>query len=84
VYNKNYKLIKIIENMELTKKLIEEVLSKFLEKENGLNDVLQMTSNAMMHSERTEYLKNTTSNKANGYRLGNVLGFGTQLELRIP
>jgi len=43
-----------------------------------------MTLNAMMHSERTEHLKSTTSNKTNGYRLGKVFGFGAQLELRIP
>ena len=70
--------------MELTKKQTEEVLSKFLDKKNGLNDVLQMTLNAMMHSERTEHLKSTINNKANGYRLGKVFGFGAQLELRIP
>ena len=70
--------------MELTKKQTEEVLSKFLFKENGLNDVLQMTLNAMMHCERTEHLKSTINNKANGYRLGKVFGFGAQLELRIP
>jgi hypothetical protein len=37
--------------MELTKKQTEGVFSKFLDKENGLNAVLQMTLNAMMHSE---------------------------------
>jgi transposase-like protein len=70
--------------MNLTKKQTEEVLSKFLEKENGLNEVLQMTLNAMMYSERTEHLKQDVSNKGNGYRLGKVFGFGSQLELRIP
>ena len=70
--------------MDLTKNQTEEVLSKFLENKNGLNDVLQMTLNAMMYSERTEHLKDVTGNKANGFRLGKVFGFGTQLELRIP
>ena len=42
--------------MNLTKKQIEEVLSKFLAEKNGLNDVLQMTLNAMMYGERTEHL----------------------------
>jgi len=70
--------------MELTKKQTEDVLSKFIGKENGLNEVLQMTLNAMMHSERTEHLKGCLVNKANGYRLGKAFGFGTQLELRIP
>jgi len=70
--------------MELTKKQTEAVLSKFIAKENGLNEVLQMTLNAMMQSERTEHLKDSLGNKGNGYRLGKVFGFGAQLELRIP
>ena len=70
--------------MNLTKKQTEEVLSKFLAEKNGLNDVLQMTLNAMMYSERTEHLKDDIENKGNGFRLGKVFGFGSQLELRIP
>jgi transposase-like protein len=70
--------------MNLTKKQTEEVLSKFISEENGLNTVLQMMINAMMYSERTDHLLNTSSNKANGYRLGKVFGFGSQIELRIP
>ena len=70
--------------MNLTKKQTEKVLSKFLEKENGLNEVLQMMLNAMMYIERTEHLKQDSNNKGNGYRLGKVFGFGSQLELRIP
>ena len=45
---------------------------------------MQLTLNAMMHSERAEHLKDATGNKANGFRLGKVFGFGSQLELRIP
>jgi hypothetical protein len=43
--------------MILTKKQTEDVLSNFLNKENGLNKVLQMTLNAMMHSEPYRTLK---------------------------
>lgn len=71
--------------MDLTKKQTEEVLSNFLSKENGLNEVMQMLLNAMMYSERSDYLSNSdSSNKANGYRLGKVFGYGSQIELRIP
>lgn len=70
--------------MNITKKQTEEVLSNFLSKENGLNEVMQMTLNAMMLCERTEYLTQTEDNKGNGYRLGKVFGHGTQMELRIP
>jgi len=70
--------------MELTKKQTEEVLSKYLSKENGLNEVLQMMLNAMMYNERKEYLRQDNGNKGNGYRLGKVFGYGAQVELRIP
>lgn len=70
--------------MELTKKQTETILSKILNQENGLNQVLEMMLNAMMYSERSEYLTTCNHNKGNGYRLGKVFGHGTQLELRIP
>lgn len=70
--------------MNLTKEQTTEVLSNFLRKENGLNDTLQMMLNAMMHCERGTFLEGTKANKGNGYRLGKVFGYGTQVELRIP
>jgi hypothetical protein len=60
------------ETMELTKKQTENVLSNFLERENGLNNVLQMTLNAMINCEWSEHLSITSNNKANGYRFGKV------------
>jgi transposase-like protein len=67
--------------MNLTKKQIQEELSNFLDKENGLNDVLEM-----MQSERKAFLAENPNpkNKANGYRLGKVFGYGAQIELKIP
>jgi transposase-like protein len=72
--------------MNLTKKQTENVLSKFLDKENGLNDVLEMMLNAMMLSERKAFLDHAhqSHNKGNGYRLGKVFGYGTEIELKIP
>ena len=70
--------------MNLTKKQTEDVLSNFLNQENGLNDVMQMMLNAMMQSERQDFLESESSNKGNGYRLGKVFGYGSQIELRIP
>ena len=52
--------------MNLTKKQTEEVSNKFIEQENGLNEVLQMRLNAMMYSERKEHLDGTRWNTANG------------------
>lgn len=73
--------------MKVTKKQTEELISKFLSKKNGLNEVLEMVLNGMMLSERTAYLsekEDEDENKANGYRLGKVFGYGSQIELRIP
>ncbi len=70
--------------MNLTKKQTEEVLSNFLDKENGLNTVLEMMLNAMMYSERQIFLTEDRNNKGNGFRSGNVFGYGKQIELRIP
>ena len=55
-----------------------------MDKENGLNDVMQMMLNAMMYIERTEHLADDLANKANGFRLGKVFGYCSQIELRIP
>jgi len=71
--------------MNLTKKQTEEVLSNFLIKENGLNDVLQMVLNSLMLSERAVHLRDRSyNNKGNGFRMANVFGHGHQIELRVP
>ena len=48
--------------MNLTKKQTEDVLSKFLDQKNGLNDIMQM-----MQSEQQDFLEGKLSNKANAY-----------------
>ncbi len=71
--------------MELSKLQTETVLKQFLNKENGLNEVLEILMNSLMYSEREAFLKETQKlNKANGYRPGQVYGRGQQLQLRIP
>lgn len=70
--------------IELTKVQLQARLSKLLEKENGLTRVLEMALNGLMHSERTNYLNKSTSNKGNGYRKAFAVGMGKQIELRIP
>jgi len=42
--------------IELTNVQLQTSLSKLLEQENGLTNVLEMTLNAMMHSECSNYL----------------------------
>jgi len=70
--------------MELTKKQVESVLSKFATEENGLHTVLEMVMNSLMISERSVYLTESVNNKGNGYRNASVFGHGHQIELRIP
>lgn len=59
--------------IELTKVQLQAILSKLLEQENGL-----------MHSERSNYLQESTQNKGNGYRKAFAVGLGKQIELKMP
>ena len=70
--------------IELTNVQLQASLSKLLDQENGLTNVLEMTLNAMMHSERTSYLGRSPQNKGNGYRKAFAVGLGKQIELKIP
>jgi putative transposase len=72
--------------MKLTKLQIQESISKLLSEDNGLNEVLQMTLNGMMYSERSHFLSSEDQkrNKGNGYRYAKALGFGKQISLSIP
>ena len=70
--------------MNLNESQITEALSDMLDKGKNVNDLMQLVLNSMMKSERTAHLEESKDNKGNGYRLGKVFGFGTQLELRIP
>ena len=49
--------------MELTKLQTQSVLQEFLNKENGLNDVLELLLNSLMLSERSDYLQQCDGNK---------------------
>lgn len=70
--------------MELSKEQILEVLSKHVERERGLQDLLEITLESLMLAERNEFLTEYPGNKGNGYRLGRSYGNGRQLEFRIP
>lgn len=71
--------------MNITKVQLSTLIYNHINEENGgLNEVLEMTLNAIMKAERTEELTGQPGNKANGYRPGKVYGNGKLLELRIP
>lgn len=70
--------------MNLTKEQLLDVLSKHVERERGLQDLLEITLESFMKAERKEFLEANPGNKGNGYRLGKSYGHGRQLEFRIP
>lgn len=70
--------------MEFTKLQLKTLIGNHIERENGLNEVLEMVLNGMMKTERKTALEHQQGNKANGYRPGRVYGHGKLLELRIP
>lgn len=70
--------------MNITKVQLQALIGNHLKRENGLNEVLEMTLNALMKAERREHLASEEADKGNGYRPGKVYGNGQLLELRIP
>jgi putative transposase len=70
--------------MQLTKLQIRQAITQHVEKENGLNDVMEMILESMMKAERDVFLEGNENNKANGYRPGKTYGKGRILEFRIP
>lgn len=70
--------------MEFTKEQISSLICKHAEKKNGLHDIFEFMLESMMIAERSEYLRESSGNKGNGYRPGHTYGHGRRLEFRIP
>ena len=72
--------------MEFTKEQLSELICKHTEKENGLQDLMEIMLESLMVSERREYLQEEglAGNKCNGYRPGRTYGHGRTLTFRIP
>ncbi|MFD2531809.1 transposase [Gracilimonas halophila] len=70
--------------MIISKVLLNDLITNHIKQDNGLNEVLEFTLNAMMKHERALHLESAEGNKSNGYRPGRVYGHGKLLELRIP
>ena len=70
----------------LTKEQLSELICKHSERENGLQDLLEILLESMMLSERREYLRENSAsgNKCNGFRQGHSYGHGRTLTFRIP
>ena len=72
--------------MDFIKKQLSELICKHTEKENGLQDLMEIMLESLMVSERREYLReeSLSGNKCNGYRPGRAYGHGRTLTFRIP
>jgi transposase-like protein len=70
--------------LKLNKKQVSEAIYSLLTEKDGLNDVFKMTLEGLMKVERQEVVSGDCSNKCNGYRSKNSLGFGKGFKLSIP
>ena len=70
--------------MDFTKEQLSEVFVKHLDREKGLQDLMELMIESMMRAERREFLDSQPGNKGNGYRQGKSYGQGRVLEFRIP
>ncbi len=72
--------------MDFTKEQLSEVLCKHAERENGLQDLMEIMIESMMVAERREYLREDglPGDKGNGFRIGHTYGQGRTLTFRIP
>jgi len=72
--------------IDLSDDQLEDIIQSVLNKDQGLNELLEYILNGLMHLERTHWMDNQAGpdNKANGYRPGQAIGHGRKLSLRIP
>lgn len=72
--------------INLSKDQLQDTIHSVLNKDEGLNELLEMILNGLMKLERDTFLNTqaSSSNKANGYRPGRASGYGKELSLRIP
>jgi len=72
--------------IDLSNDQLQDTINALLNKEEGLNELLEMILNGLMKLERRQFLSQAEQpgNKGNGYRPGKALGFGRKLELQIP
>ncbi len=65
---------------------LQDIIQSVLNKDEGLNELLELILNGLMKIERTYWMASDSGpdNKANGYRPGQAIGHGRKLSLRIP
>ena len=70
--------------MDFTKEQLSEAFVKHLDREKGLQDLMELMIESMMMAERREFLSDSEGNKGNGFRRGRSYGQGRVLEFRVP
>lgn len=70
--------------MQLSKTQITALLTEVASQEDGFNEILRMSFEALMKAERQEHLLRSTEDKGNGFRQVRAYGRGKMLELRVP
>jgi len=70
--------------MDFTKEQLSDVFVKHIERDRGLQDLMELMIESMMTAERRDFLDNNPANKGNGFRQGKSYGQGRVLEFRIP
>jgi transposase-like protein len=72
-----------IDDMDFTQQQISAILDDIANGKNGYQELLRMSLEAIMRSERNEF-NDLNSDVSNGYRMSSILGHGGKLELSIP
>jgi len=70
--------------MDFTKEQLSEVFVKHLDREKGLQELMELMIESIMRAERQDFLDNNPENKGNGFRQGKSYGNSRVLEFRIP
>jgi transposase-like protein len=70
--------------MDFTKEQLSDVFIKHLNREKGLQELMELMIESMMQAERRDFLDVNPDNKGNGFRQGKSYGNGRVLEFRIP
>lgn len=69
--------------MRFTQKQISEILDELTNQEDGMNQLLRMSMEAIMKAERSEHNR-THLDLSNGYRPRKSVGRGKIMELQVP
>ena len=72
-----------MERIHFTQEQITKILSEIVQKEDGYQEILKLSLEAIMRAEREEHNK-TRGDMSNGYRYRKAFGQGKILELQVP